>query len=475
MRATLTWLIGLLTITAGLTGCIGDAGDDLEGQSDDAEQVLNLTAQETQLFPDPQTNAHPSFDFPTFTTLPEDPPADAPAYWRPIEANEFSVDDLSLEHIGEDPDGAASYGTGIAIFGELVIVPGRSTGNAWIFDISSPEDPALLSEFEAGGRDVDTIAFPDGRLFAVFATDSGVVPIWNITNPENPSKAAELSPDRGSHNVGIVPGTPILYNSASLGGGAGAQVPGQGQEGTAIYDLSDPESPELITDFENGYSCHDITFSIREANDTYRAYCAGIEVTQIWDIEDPAAPEVIVDVPVHHGVSNVPAAAASPVRFSHLAMANQAGDVLIVGDETGGGAAPGCDVHVQDGPATLTGPLGNLYFYDISDETSPQLTGAISADSPALMTDEVSEDPTRAASSCTAHFGRIIPADGKDLLAMSFYGPGVTVIDFTDPANPQIVQQWNEGTNTWDVWYYNGYLVTGDITRGMDVLRIGSS
>lgn len=470
-----TSLLGLLVVTASLTGCIGGTDDGLdEERVGDVEDASNLKASEDQLFHDPQTRSHPAYGYPTFTTVPQDAPG-LPSWWEPIQPANATLEDLSLEHVGEDPDGDASYGTGIAIFGKLVIVPGRSTGNSWIFDISNPESPELISRFEAPGRDVDTLAFPDGRLFAVFATDGGAIPIWNITNPREPSKATLVSPDRGSHNVGIVPGTPILYNSASRGGGAGSNLETLAAEGTAIYDLSDPSQPELLQDFENGYSCHDISFSIRTDQGEYRAYCAGHEVTQIWDIEDPADPRVISTIPVHHGTPDFPSTGGTIARFSHLAMTDQTGDVLIVGDETGGGGAPGCDATLQQAPRTVSGPLGNLYFYDISDEEDPEYMGSISPNSTALMTDEVQEDPRRGVSPCTAHFGRLVPHPERALFAVAFYGRGVNVIDFTEPTNPRIVDQWNDGTNTWDVWYYNGYLFTGDTARGMDVLRIGSS
>jgi hypothetical protein len=458
-----------LLITAGLTGCIGNLvdGDAAETASTDTE-IDAIAPSEEPLFANPQTAPHPAFDYPTFTTLSDD--EDMPELWEPIDPASFDTSDLELNHTGEDP-GDAEYGSGIAIFGSMVIVPGRSTGSSWVFDISDPENPELVSEFGAPGRDVDTLAFPDGRLYAVFATDSGVVPVWNLTNPEDPAKAAELEPDRGSHNVGVVPGTPLVYNSAGAGGGDTGRV-GEGTEGTAIYDFSDPENPELAQDFENGYSCHDISFSIRESMDEYRAYCAGYDVTQIWDIADPADPEVIVDIPVHHGMPDVPATSATPARFSHLALASNDGDTLIVGDETGGGAAPACDAHTSMGPQTASGPVGNLYFYDISDETDPQFQSMLSPDSPALMTDEIQDDPNRATGSCTAHFGRIIPAEDRNVLAIGFYARGVNLVDFTDTSNPEIVDQFNENTNTWDVWFYNGYLVTGDTQRGMDIFTL---
>ncbi len=463
--------MALLMVTAGLAGCIGP-GEQAGEQSLDPGDGLDLAPSAAQLFEEPGSQVHPAFGLPTYTTIPEDLPEGAPAFWEPIEANEFSVEEIATEHLSEDPEEVVEYGTGIAVWGELVVIPGRSTDKAWIVSIEDPANPTLVSEFDAGGRDVDILGFPDGGLFAVFATDRGEVPIWDITDPEDPVEAAVLEPDRGSHNVEIVPGTPLVYNAAGAAGGDTGNLPGGGTEGTVIWNLSDPYEPEQVLDFENGYSCHDIKFSLWPSEDKYRAYCAGYEVSQIWDIEDPTNPEVIVDVPVHHGVPDAPSSAVTPARFSHLAMSNMDGTVLIVGDETGGGGAPACDVQVSDGPVTASGPLGNLYFYDISDEENPLFMGQISADAPALNLDAMMEDPEHATSSCTSHFGQLIPAEDRDLLAVAFYGPGIVVVDFTNPMNPQIVDEWSDGTSTWDVWFYNGYLITGDINRGMDVLQL---
>lgn len=62
-----------------------------------------------------------------------------------------------------------------------------------------------------------------------------------------------------------------------------------------------------------------------------------------------------------------------------------------------------------------------------------------------------------------AIFGRLAIVPG--------YVDTTTVYDISDPANPTIQDQWNPNTNVWDVWYYQGYLFTGDLARGMDTLE----
>jgi hypothetical protein len=478
-----TLLVIAIAATMTLSGCLAAADDLVDdellayGESNDAgtastvpDATDTLEAADDPLWENPQTYPHPAFDWPTVTN-PADG-QDAPKWWEPIPERDIPANPSSLEGVGETGDEDPS-GAGIALFGSLAIVPSWDDQTA-IHDISNPEDPKLLSTFgDVDHRDADTIAYPDGRLVAVFASEAkNRVHVWNVTDPENPEKLGSIKPEDGTHNVGIVPGTPYLYNSNSMGGKTddAALDPGNGEGIIEIYDLSDPEEPKLVENFGNGYGCHDISF--RVTDEEQRAYCAGIEYTQIIDVSDVENPEVITSIPVHHGVQDAPSASASPARFSHLALPSADGETLVVGDETGGGLAPACDAHATAGGQTVSGPVGNLYFYDISDEESPEYKSQLSPNHHYASNPPTGDEGGFGAAGCTAHFGRIVPSEEGQHLAMSWYGAGVTLIDFTDPSAPTIEEQWNPNTNTWDVWYYNGYLVTGDLSRGMDVLEV---
>jgi hypothetical protein len=37
---------------------------------------------------------------------------------------------------------------------------------------------------------------------------------------------------------------------------------------------------------------------------------------------------------------------------------------------------------------------------------------------------------------------------------------------------PTVVAQYSDNSDTWETWYYSGYLFTGDLARGMDVLKL---
>jgi hypothetical protein len=466
-------LLAIVLAAAPIAGCIGGEDVSPSGEDTQTQSVADLpeVANPTSL-----KQAHPDFGFPTINDPAQGVEGEVPAWWAPPEPRELPDEVTSVEHVVND-EVDEERGAGIAVFGSLAIVPGFRDETT-IYDISDPQNPEKLADLgDPPARDVDTIAFPDGTLYAVFATDSGVVPVYDLTDPTQPEKVASIEPDRGSHNVAVVPGTPILYNSASAGGNAGtspgtSNLPDGGSEGTAIYDLSDPTNPEQIQDFENGYSCHDISFHISE--DKQRAYCAGIEMTQIWDVTDPENPSVVVDIPVHHGVAGTPSAGVGTAFFSHLAMVNEDASVLIVGDENGGGVAPACDVYADAGGQSASGPSGNLWFYDISDEEDPQLQGWFSpphhyASNPP-HDDRMTEIGGAAVpAGCTAHFGQLVP--GEEKIAMAFYGAGVVIVDFSDPANPVMVDQWNDNRSVWDVWTYQGYMFAGDLANGFDVYK----
>ena len=457
MNRLLASLLALPLVAAALSGCVQTPSATPEV---DANALLDLLPAAEPLWNNPQTAPHPLFNYPTLTHPATG--ANVPEWWLPIDARPLPETIAGMEVVAE-AGAQVKRGAGMSVFGRLAVVPGYGEPTT-VLDITDPANPVVLGELkgddEPAHRNVDFIAYPDGRLVIVLATGVGEISVWEITDPRNPVKLAKFEPTAGTHKVNVVPGTPIVYN-ANSNGGAGSLGPAllagmtpETAEGiTEIYDLSDPANPVLVQDWKNGFGCHHIYFW--NSAEKQRALCAGIEFTQIWDTADPRNPTVVSSIPVHHGVAGTPSASVPIMAFSHFSILNDDGTVLIVGDEMGGGSIPpGCTVKGA--------PTGAIWFYDVSDETDPQLLGWFSPGH--------HMDPDRARASCTAHHGRLVPHAERDLLAMAFYGAGVALVDFTDPKMPRLVDQWNDGTNTWEVQYYNGYLFTGDLNRGMDVL-----
>jgi hypothetical protein len=489
-QALVALLVGAL-----FAGCIGDKPQ--ENQEDPVPSstcgpLYNGTGTlcaGPALYEDPQNTPHPSYNWPTVSHPAVGP--NVPEWWKPNKGTDLPMQITKLVPVVQTP--GIKSGAGIAIFGSLAVVPSYSTSvNSSVVDISDPSNPVVIGSFLtqlASHRGATIIAYPTGRLVTVISTASGL-DVWDLTDPTMP---LPLPPVKiASHKVGVVPGTPIVYNAASDGGAANgiagpeAQT-GQGVGITQMFDFSDPESPVRLPDFKNGYSCHHIYFWNNVTEEKYRSTCAGIEYTQIIDTTDPFNPKVIVSVPYGLGDPTFPSQSVFLLAFSHYAGLSKDGKILLVGDENGGGLGPiGCVARVDTPAGAVSVPVGAIWFYDVSDEKKPRYLGHVSASQMerAASMNPGSANPTNPASllfgsaSCTAHHGRLIPVADGDVLAMSFYGAGVLVIDFSPVRTervglPRVIAQYaGPGANVWETWYYNGHLYTGDMGRGMDIIDI---
>jgi hypothetical protein len=467
--------LAVLFMAALLAGCLGNNNPAASG----AHAMTGATAlvPGPALWDDPQNTPHPKWHWPTLSH-----PAingTVPTWWTPIAAKPLPAHIGGLTHVSQAVglDGKAiPAGAGIAIFGHIAVVP-EDSKLAHFVDISDPTHPVEVGQIESSGRGAAIIAYPDGRLVTAISTTPGF-DVIEFTDPANPVMLAQVTPTEHGHKLGVVPGTPILYNAGSRGGtttplyGPGpcnvdvTQCVGY----TSIYNLTDPANPVLVQEFHNGLSCHHIFFWNAPDGSKQRAICAGLQYTQLWDTADPEHPKVIVSVPVHSGEANTPSAMLSIAAFSHTAGLNMDGTILYVGDENmGGGAPPGCLVGTETPAGEAGTPIGATWFYDVSNEKSPRLLGYYAP--PRDATHSVSR-------SCTTHHGRLVPdPEGRDLLAMSYYNDGVILLDFT-PSGPEgakvvvpkSIGEYHDAADTWETWYDNGYLFTGDLARGLDVI-----
>jgi hypothetical protein len=82
---------------------------------------------------------------------------------------------------------------------------------------------------------------------------------------------------------------------------------------------------------------------------------------------------------------------------------------------------------------------------------------------------------------CVAHNGSLIPVPGRDIEVQAWYQGGVSVMDFTDPANPYEIAYFDRGPidpkmlvlgGEWSAYWYNGYIYGSEIARGLDVFEL---
>jgi len=80
-----------------------------------------------------------------------------------------------------------------------------------------------------------------------------------------------------------------------------------------------------------------------------------------------------------------------------------------------------------------------------------------------------------------AHNGSIIPVPGRDIFVQSWYQGGISLIDFTDSANPVEIGYFDRGPidadqmvagGFWSSYWYHGKIYGTEIVRGLDVLAL---
>jgi hypothetical protein len=85
---------------------------------------------------------------------------------------------------------------------------------------------------------------------------------------------------------------------------------------------------------------------------------------------------------------------------------------------------------------------------------------------------------------CVAHNGSLIPIPGREVMVQGWYQGGISVFDWTDPRKPVEIAFFDRGPvdstrlvsgGSWSVYWYNGYLVSSEIARGLDIFELQPS
>lgn len=85
---------------------------------------------------------------------------------------------------------------------------------------------------------------------------------------------------------------------------------------------------------------------------------------------------------------------------------------------------------------------------------------------------------------CVAHNGSVVPVPGRDIFAQSWYQGGLSVIDFTDSANPVEIAFFDRGPihedalilgGYWSSYWYGGKIYATEIVRGLDMFSLEPS
>jgi hypothetical protein len=195
--------------------------------------------------------------------------------------------------------------------------------------------------------------------------------------------------------------------------------------------------------------CHDIT--VYPAIGLAGGACGGYGL--LLDIRDAAHPR------------RIGAVSDSNFSYWHSATFNNDGTKLLFSDEWGGGGQPKCrsfDKPEWGADAIFTLTNGQMQFQSYYKMLAPQTPQE----------------------NCVAHNGSLIPVPGRDIMVQSWYQGGVSMFDWTDAAHPKEIAFFDRGpvdatqmgnAGTWSAYWYNGYIYSSEIGRGLDVFELEPS
>jgi len=322
------------------------------------------------------------------------------------------------------------------------------------------------------------------------------VRIFDISDIKNPKQVAAVQTCRGSHthtlvldpndkdNVYIyVSGTSFVRQPEELAGCSGEKP--DKDPNTALFridvikvpvaapqDAKIVSTPRLFIDPRtgalNGLSsggthgkndkerkpadtdqCHDIT--VYSAIGLAAGACSGNGI--LLDIKDPVHPKRLDAV-------NDP-----NYSYWHSASFSNDGSKVVFTDEWGGGLGARCRPNDPN-------KWGADAIFRLKDD---KLTFANYYKLPAAQGDT---------ENCVAHNGSLIPVPGRDIEVQAWYQGGVSVMDFTDPAQPTEIAYFDRGPidptmlvlgGEWSAYWYNGYIYGSEIARGLDVFELTPS
>ena len=318
------------------------------------------------------------------------------------------------------------------------------------------------------------------------------VRIFDISDLQNPKQVAAVQTCRGSHthtlvidpndkdNVYIyVSGTSFVRQPEELAGCSGEKP--DKDPNTALFridvikvPLAAPQdakvvsSPRVFIDPRTGAinglnnggthgkkgsekpadtdQCHDIT--VYSTIGLAAGACSGNGI--VLDIKDPEHPK------------RVDAVNDPNYSYWHSASFSNDGSKVVFTDEWGGGLGARCR-------PTDPNKWGADAIFRLKDD---KLSFANYYKLPAAQGDT---------ENCVAHNGSLIPVPGRDIEVQAWYQGGISVMDFTDPAQPFEIAYFDRGPidpkmlvlgGEWSAYWYNGNIYGSEIARGMDVFEL---
>jgi hypothetical protein len=411
----------------------------------------------------------------------------------------------------------------LAFSGKYVYQGNFSGFSVW--DISNPAKPARVAVVPCSTAQADPSIY--GNLLFVSAEGNGNrsdcakggvkdpkdhmagVRIYDVSNPKAPKLIKNVQTCKGSHTHTIVPdpknkGVIYIYVSGSQGARPETELAGcnngtdPADEANSLFrldvikvPLAHPEQASVVTGerlFTNMAPAP--TRAGRSSRGGRRGRGADSTATP-----PPTGPRNCHDVTAYPTMHLLAGACASygllvdvsnpekPVRLDavsdtnfslwHTAVFSNDASKVVFTDEWGGGTAPNCQatsMMEMGGNTVLTISHDRKYkehaYFKIPTAQSPQ-------------------------ENCVSHNGGLLPVPGRDIMVQGWYQGGIDVSDFTDPDHPFEIAYFDRGPvdapndtsaasgrsrfsigGSWGAYYWNGYIYSSELARGLDVLEL---
>ncbi len=379
-------------------------------------------------------------------------------------------------------DGA--FGTDLA-FKDNFAIAGNYQGFT-VYNIKKPMQPKRVANVVCPGSQNDVSVYRNLLILSVDSTRSndtcanesvpGTTPtawegirVFSIKDPRNPRFLTSVKTSCGSHTHTLAPGhdgkNVFVYVSSY---GPDALLPNCQEPHDSISIVKVPtkngkaarvvRKPVLFPgggttddDYSSDTSgCHDITAYPKK--DLAAGACMGDGI--LLDISKRGRPRVIDRVSDTRNFA-----------FWHSATFNNAGTKVVFTDELGGGGGAECNDEV----GRKRGADG---VYNVIKGRRLQFRSYYK------MPREQSDTEN-----CVAHNGSLVPVKGRDIMVQAWYQGGTSVWDFTKSRKPREIAHFDRGAisddelqigGSWSSYWYNGYVYSSDITRGLEVFKINT-
>jgi len=394
------------------------------------------------------------------------------------------------------------FNTDLAFWGDMAVQ--GTYGGFRLIDISDPENPEEIINWAECASDFSTT----GNQGDVIIWDNLIIRSWNsptpsagsqcgnwqmapgeegvhvidISNPLAPNVVAFVDTLCGSHTETLVPDLEnnrlLVYSNSSAGtflGGGQPPDPHQPNScrGFDVIEvpLDDPADTAFVRfvpagdptqNVETHHPCHDTSVILGSAN---LVACAGSGNS--GNVEGPGIAVLSMD-PAMGGSKENPTflyyKVTGGVGIGHSASFTWDGKVIIASHEQGGGSGAECDPN---------DPIIERTFFFIDAATGASI-GQIAI--PRLQTN---------LENCVTHNYNVVPTDKAYVLVSGNYQSGISVMNFTDPANaceiayadPAPLVDPNppvgiELGGDWSSYWYNGHIYESDITRGLIIWNL---